>query len=124
MLSILYLYWHYSLGAKQVARDGLRLIFGIFNFFSISHLFRTLLYPWHQYSDQYKSGFDLGVFLWALSGNMISRGLGAIVRTITIFIGLFFSACAFAFAVFCFFLWLILPLAIPTAIILGIIIIF
>ena len=102
----------------------MRLIFGIFNFFSISHLFRTLLYPWHQYSDQYKSGFDLGVFLWALSGNMISRGLGAIVRTITIFIGLFFSACAFAFAVFCFFLWLILPLAIPTAIILGIIIIF
>ncbi len=119
-----YIIWHYTYGIMAMARDGARAVRAMLNLFAVPHHLKTLFYPWHQYNDPYPSGFDLKKVLWVFSGNMIGRILGAIVRTVTITAGLFFTGAVFAVAATLFVLWLLLPLLVPSAFAAGIIALF
>lgn len=92
-------FWHYSVAlniAWQRWRDFMR-----FNrdYFSIPFLLKTLLSPWRRYKFSYGRGFDIGRILEALTFNMFSRVMGAIVRIAVIIIGTALQVLIFFFGI-------------------------
>ena len=59
--------------------------------FSVPLLLRTFFSPWHRYWFVYPKGFDPELIFWAFFGNLMSRILGMILRTIFIIFGLVFE---------------------------------
>lgn len=104
-----YLEWHFYEMPKEILAGWRNfIVFGL-NYFSLPILIKTLFSPWHRYYYEYGKQFDIGKWFEALTFNIMSRGIGAIVRVLFIFIGVFaeiFILIAGA-AVFC--LWLLLP---------------
>ena len=52
----------------------------IFHYFSLWTLIRTLFSPWKRLSVETEAGFNIGKFFEAVSFNMVSAGIGAVVR--------------------------------------------
>ena len=97
----------------EVPRDILRawrnfLIFGL-EFFSIPLLIKTFLSPWRTYKCSYPKGLDIWVYIEVFVSNLIFRVLGAVFRTVLIFIGIIFEILIILAGFFIFFGWLILP---------------
>lgn len=84
------------------------LLFGL-NYFSISLLLRTFFSPWHRYTTPYGKGFDFGRWSEAFLSNLIFRILGALTRSVFIFIGLLAEVFILCFGFLVLFLWLFLP---------------
>src|SRR3989344_317519 len=63
------------------------LLFGI-NYFSIPLLVKTFFSHWRRYSWSYGHGFDIARYFNVLASNLVSRFLGAFMRTILIFFGI------------------------------------
>ncbi|MEK7453157.1 MAG: hypothetical protein AAB614_02890 [Patescibacteria group bacterium] len=82
--------------------------FGL-NIFSVPLLLRTFFWPWHKYQVQYPNGFNPKEILFTFFGNIMSRGIGMILRTFFILIGLFFEFFIFLFGIILFIFWFILP---------------
>jgi hypothetical protein len=80
-----------------------------FNYFSIGVLFRTLFAYWHKYRWQAPSGFSIGKYLEAAASNLVSRVLGAIMRTFLIILGLLFEILILIGGLISLSLWLISP---------------
>ncbi len=102
-------FWHYSVAlnsAWQRWRDFMR-----FNrdYFSIPFLLKTLFSPWRRYKFSYGRGFDVGRFLEALTFNIFSRVMGAIVRVAVIVIGTALQVLIFFFGILSIIIWLLLP---------------
>jgi hypothetical protein len=80
------------------------------NLFSLTLLLNTFFAPWRKYSWSYPKSFDLKEFLNTLVGNLISRILGAIMRTVLIIIGIFFQFFVTIVGSIFFIGWLSIPL--------------
>lgn len=79
--------WWYSAGFVQALRSvGVRLA-GLFDFFSIDLLLKTLFSPFRQISAGRVDG-PLGVQLQALLDKLVSRLIGAMVRTVVMLAGI------------------------------------
>ena len=105
-----FLAWHYCDAPRSILRAfGNFLVFG-FNYFSIGLLTKTWFSHWRKYKESYGRGFDFKRWASAFVGNMISRCLGAFVRTIIIFIGLIAEFFILIGAVIIFLTWIFLPL--------------
>lgn len=87
------------------------LVFNL-NYFSIPLLLKTFFSHWRRYEWSYGRGFDLGRWAYTFVSNMISRVLGAMMRSILIFTGLFLEVFIFLAGIIVFFSWLILPVLI------------
>jgi hypothetical protein len=61
------------------------------NLFSVPLLLKTFFAPWRKYAWSYPKNFDIKEFFNTLVGNIISRILGAIMRTALIFVGILFQ---------------------------------
>jgi len=82
------------------------------NLFSITLLLKTFLSPWRKYKWQYPRGFDIQEYFSTFVSNIISRVLGAIMRTILIIAGIL-SQIFVAIAGLTIFLgWLLMPFVI------------
>lgn len=90
------------------------------NYFSIKVLFKTLFSYWHKYRWQAPRGFYPWQWVEAQVGNLISRVLGAIVRTGLIIFGLISEVFVFCAGLLVLLVWLVLPFAIIFGIIYGI----
>ena len=104
-----WLFWHFFEIPKEILKALKNYLVFLFNYFSIPILLKTLFSHWRRYRESYGKGFDLKRFFSALTFNLISRILGAIVRIITIFIWLiaeFFVLIGFLIILL---FWLILP---------------
>lgn len=109
MLFVSLFKWWYSDGLRQRALAmGVRLD-GVIDYFSIDLLLKTLFQPFRQDGTGKVDG-PLDVQLRAFADKMISRVLGAIIRTVILILGLI--AITFYAAAFCFSLifWVIVPL--------------
>lgn len=115
--------WYYTDALRVVFYNGLHRTIGFMNYFSVPLLFATLFSPWHRIVESYGRGFDPRVFFYTLAGNIISRILGAIVRSFVIIIGLAVSFFAEIFGVLAIALWIVLPLLIPILFLGGILMI-
>ena len=76
--------------------------------FSVGLLLRTLFNPFHQISASYVDG-PLPVKLRAFFDRLISRIIGAVVRTLVIFIGIIAIAIVVIFELIGVLAWLVLP---------------
>jgi len=79
------------------------------NFFSVPLLLKSFFSPWKKYKWLYPRGFDIGKYFEILISNVISRILGAIMRSFLIAIGLLIELLYFVFGALIFFGWLVLP---------------
>lgn len=113
---LLWLYWHFIEAPKQIFRGWKNILVFIWNYFSVSLLFKTLFSYWHQYHWYYPRGFDIGKYLEVFFSNMISRVLGAIMRIFMIFLGTVVQLIFFVAGMVILITWL----AMPPLIILGI----
>jgi ATP-dependent Clp protease ATP-binding subunit ClpC len=104
-----YLFWHYTEGLKDFPKTWKNFLRFFWYFFSIEFLFETLFYHWHRDITTRGPGFDLKEFFQTLVFNILSRGIGAIVRTITILAGLLICGLVLIAGAFLFLVWLAFP---------------
>ena len=103
-------YWHYLEMPKELLRAWKNFLKFNFEYFSIRLLIKTLFFPWRRYQMSYGRGFDIGRFFESFFSNLIFRTLGAIVRSVLIFIGLLAQFFIIFIGVIIIALWLFLPL--------------
>ncbi len=79
--------------------------------FSFVFLLRTLLSPWKNIHDSYPTrGFNLNLILQTLTFNVITRGIGAIVRLGAIVMGLFVQVALFVGFAAYIAIWMLFPI--------------
>lgn len=120
----IYFYWHYGQGLKDLLRIWKNfLLFGN-NFFSVVILLNSLFAPWKRIATSYGRGFDPAVWARAFAENMIMRGLGAVIRSIVISIGLIAELIIFVAGFSLVIIWILMPVAVPMAILTALSLIF
>lgn len=110
MLIFDYFYWHYLAAPKKILQIwGNFLKFAVFYFIPVPQLLKTLLSPWKKDISSYGRGFDIKNFFETLVFNIISRLLGAIVRSATILLALILELFVFAAGLVFLFFWFFWP---------------
>jgi len=84
--------------------------FYLINYFSIPLLIETFFAHWRRYRWFYPQGFDVGQYFEVFFSNLISRILGAIMRSFLITIGIFVEIFIIFFGFFIFLGWFLLPI--------------
>ncbi|MFH0852042.1 MAG: ATP-dependent Clp protease ATP-binding subunit [bacterium] len=110
MFIIDYFLWHYLQAPKRILQIwGNFLRFFIFYFIPVPQLLRTLLSPWKRDVTGYGKGFDFKKFFETFAFNLVSRFLGAVVRTIVIALALVLEIFAVAGGFLFLLFWLFWP---------------
>lgn len=116
--------WYYKEAVKDVLKGWRNFIIFSLEYFSIPLLLKTLLAPWKRDITRRPRGLDFKKLFEYITFNTISRGLGFIVRFLTICVGiLFFFLVVILGAVFLV-LWLFLPLIFIGLLALALVLIF
>lgn len=116
---IQYFQWHFfdvPGGILKAWRNFLR--FNL-NYWSIPLLFRTIFSHWRRYEWVYGRGFDLGRYVEVFFSNLISRLIGATIRSIFILIGLILEIFIFLGGVIILLGWIIFPTLLMAGLIFG-----
>jgi ATP-dependent Clp protease ATP-binding subunit ClpC len=103
--------WHYSDGLNLYLRRWYFLLAWVIHFFSIPVLFRTIFSPWKRLIDSEETpGFSFERFFRQLTFNLISRGIGAVVRIFLLIFGLLTLVPAFLVGLIGLIAWIVFPL--------------
>lgn len=89
------------------------------NYFSVFPLMKTLFSPWRRYNWVYPKGFDIAKYFEILSSNLISRMMGAIMRSSLIVIGLIMEILIIIAGIIILIAWLALPAILILGLIFG-----
>jgi cobalamin biosynthesis protein CobD/CbiB len=77
--------WYYSVGVLSIARIAGNYVRYVLHRFNVVGLFRTLISPWKRdISFHTWQGLHPILFVQALANNLITRFLGAIVRSVVL----------------------------------------
>jgi hypothetical protein len=104
-----YLIWHFYDQPRKILKTWKGFLLFNLNYFSLLLLLKTFFSPWRQYKWYYPRGLDIPKYLEVFFSNMISRVLGAILRTVIIFFGIFFEILILILGFLIFVGWFILP---------------
>jgi hypothetical protein len=90
MQSILsqWFFWHYREIPEEILKAWKNFLKFNLEYFSILLLIKTFFLPWRRYKISYGRSFDVGKYFEVFLSNLIFRILGAIIRSVLIFIGL------------------------------------
>lgn len=114
-----YLIWHFYEVPGSILKAWRNFLRFNLNYFSIPLLIRTLFSYWRRYSMAYGKRLDFGRYFEAFVFNMMSRGIGAILRIFLILIGLLVEFFLFFLGAIIFLIWLFLPLLLILGLIFG-----
>lgn len=103
-------FWHFIEVPKFILIAWKNFLLFNINYFSIPQLIKTYFSHWRRYKESYGRGFDPKRYVEVFIGNLISRTIGAIIRTFTILIGLIFEIFIFIFGILIFLFWISLPI--------------
>lgn len=106
-----YILWHYTIGIRDYLRVMHLLLRAISKVFSLRLLFRTFFDPFERLGESYHGVRN---FFETFIVNTLMRGVGIIVRTCVICIGLLALLFAFVFSVAGLLVWLCMPIIILT----------
>jgi len=106
---IQYLIWHFFDVPKEILLGWRNFLLFNLNYFSIPLLLKTFFSHWRQYKWGYGRGFDIPRYIEAFFSNLISRILGAIMKSILIFIGILTEIFIVLFGAIIFLGWFVLP---------------
>ncbi|MEK7650321.1 MAG: hypothetical protein AAB364_00370 [Patescibacteria group bacterium] len=119
-----YLWWHYTLAWRDLVVIWGNYLWFIYHFFSISVLARTLLAPWKRLGEVYPARFNLGATLATFFINSLMRLVGAVIRIIMLVFGGLVYLLVILLGSVTLILWLVLPLIIILALVLGLALLF
>ena len=89
LLGWLYVRWHLTVAPRKILVLWAEEMQALHQLFPILFLLRTLVLPWKCIVDAYpKRGFDLLRILETWTFNIVTRFIGAIIRTLAILFGL------------------------------------
>jgi hypothetical protein len=103
------LMWWYSAGFRQAIRSVQARLMSMLDYFSIDLLLRTLFSPFRQISAGSVDG-PLPLQLRAFVDRLVSRLVGAVVRSIVMVVGIMAILLTVAFGLFYLVFWLSAPL--------------
>jgi len=83
-----YLSWHFFDVPKKILKAFKNILLFNLEYFSIFLLLKTFFSHWRRYSFTYPRGFDIRAYAGVFFSNLISRVLGAVVRTFLIVLGI------------------------------------
>ena len=121
---IIFWRWYYGEAIKDILTAWKNFIIFSLEYFSIPLLLRTLLSPWRRDITKKPRGFDIQKFFTSVAFNTISRGIGLIIRVLTIIIGIVVFFATVIFGALFFIIWLILPFALVGFFLLALVLIF
>lgn len=123
MVSILFLQfgkWFFLEAPIAFLKTWKNILAFILEYFSVVPLVKTFFAPWRGILWQRRRGFDLGNFFSVSASNLISRFLGAVVRTFLIALGLAAEIMFFGIGILLFLAWFLLPILVVFSFIYGI----
>ncbi len=106
----LWLHWYFLEVPGGILRAFGNFLKFYFHYFSISLLLRTLFSYWRRYRWSYGRGFDLKRYLSTFISNTVSRFLGALIRSVTILVGLIFELLVLITGIIILLFWICLPI--------------
>ena len=101
------LIWWYGRGLTDLFSFLLALLDYIQNLFSVTVLLKTLFSPWKKMVGERGRGID-GLKIWLLD-NLVSRGVGFVVRVLMIFVFMIAFLAFLIFSVIAIIFWLFMP---------------
>lgn len=114
-----YLIWHYSRAYLEFSRVLFNILWFTAHFFSIVDLMKSWLSPWKRMTEERKKAWDVEEFFSSIVINILSRIIGALMRTIIIAIGLLSLTFVLVGGVVVYLIWTVAPALIIGLIILG-----
>ncbi len=86
------LIWEFVDVPKEIIRGWRNFLLFNLNHFSILTLLKTFISPWHRYAYSYGKFFEIKKNIGVLIFNLMSRTIGAMLRSFIIIIGLLIEA--------------------------------
>jgi len=102
--------WHFFDVPKEILKGWKNYLKYNLEYFSVPLLLKTYFSYWRGYKWSYGRGFDIVVWAEAIFSNLISRFLGAFLRTFLIIIGIITEIVVFFLGLIFFLSWLFLPI--------------
>lgn len=112
--------WYYSGAVKSLIKIWRNFIIFVREYYSIPLLLKTLIVPWRRDITRRPRGLDIKKLFEALAFNLISRGIGFIIRSITVVIGLICLIGIIILGFVTLVIWLILPMVLLFFIVVGV----
>lgn len=111
-IAVEYVVWHFFYMPLEIAKAWRNILLFNLEYFSLPLLLKTIVAPWRKIQWSSQKGFSISGFFEALVSNLISRILGAFIRSVLIIAGLAVEATLFAAALLSLLVWFLLPLGI------------
>lgn len=118
------LIWQFFDVPKAILKGWQNFLLFNLNYFSVPTLLKTLFSHWRRYRYPYGRAFEIWKNFETFVFNMMSRIIGAILRTIFIIIGLLLEIFIILIGITIFLGWLILPFLLIFGLIFGVKLIF
>ena len=105
-----WVFWYFIEIPKNILQTWKDIFRFYLNYFSTPLLLKTLFAPWKHIILSYPKGFDLGDYFEIFISNLISRSIGAILRSFLILIGILIEVLIMFFGLIMFLGWFVLPI--------------
>ena len=118
------LIWQFFDMPKAILKGWQNFLLFNLNYFSVPTLLKTYFSHWRRYSYPYGKAFEFWKNIETFVFNMMSRIIGAILRTVFIIIGLAIEILIVLMGITIFLGWLVLPFFLVFGLIFGISLLF
>jgi hypothetical protein len=115
-----WLVWHYFETPRGILRAWKNFLKFNLNYWSLPLLFKTFFSYWRKYYWSYGRGFDFNRYLTVFFSNLISRFLGAVMRSILIILGFLTEIFLIFLGIVVLFGWFVLPVLLVAGFLFGI----
>lgn len=112
--------WHFGAAAKGLAMAWRNFLVFNLRYFPVRELLNTLFSHWRRSVESYGGGLNIGGWAKAFLGNMISRVIGAFIRTGIIIAALVVEVFIFFAGLFMLLVWIFLPVLVVIGFFAGI----
>ena len=114
-----YIEWHFIDTPKGILRAWKNCLKFNLNYWSVTILLKTFFSHWRRYGYDYGKGFDFKRYFEVFTFNMISRVIGAVLRSVLIVLGILTEIFVILAGLAVFLFWLALPLILILGIFYG-----
>ena len=119
-----YLHWHYVQAPRAIYSLWFNFVWFVEYFFSITSLFKSLFAPWKRVVAKSRRAWDFEEIASAILANLMSRIIGAIMRTVVIVFGLVIEGVLFVGIIPLYIFWLFAPVILVALFLYGCLLMF
>jgi hypothetical protein len=120
----LWLNWHFLDMPQEIVKNWKNFLVFSLHFFSVINSIKTFFSHWHKYRWSYGRGFSFSRYAEVFFSNMVSRLIGAFLRSFFIVFGFISTIVVFLLGLLLLMVWIFLPLLLILGVIAGISLIF